>query len=184
VPKEITVEREFIHNETKPVQVIQMQKASPIIHLQAITQYSQGEILMIVPDESRVNHWYQKLRHTVTTNYNVIAEGVTGNLEKIQRQSHAEQANIMIVTPKIFMTMWLRDQELPAIVIVPEKSVWQPVSRLALVLTQMQRHESAMLITQLNAMQRHRFKSQINIMPNFNEKQNMNQSYSQIFKNF
>ena len=182
VPKQITVERDFIHNQANPVRVIQMQKSTPIAHLQAITQRNVGEIVLILPDIERVNHWYQKVKHTVTTQYNIIAESVTGSLEKIQRQSHQEQSNIVIVSAKIFSTMWLRDQELPAIVIVPEQIVWQPVSRLALVLTQMQRHESSLLITQLNAMQRNRFKSQMKIVTKFDVKNNLTQQYSQILK--
>jgi len=181
-PKNITVERDFIHNKAIPVRIIQMQKSSPIVHLQAITQQNVGEILLILPDIERVNHWYQKIKRTVTTQYSIVAESVTGSLEKIQRQSHPEQANIVIVTAKIFSTMWLRDQEVPAVVIVPERLVWQPVSRLALVLTQMQKHQAPLLITQLNAMQRNRFKTQIKIVPHFDVKNNLIQQYSQILK--
>ncbi len=80
--------------------------------------------------------------------------------------------------------MWLRDQELPRIVVVPERSVWQPVSRLALVLTEMQRHPAALLVTQLNAMQRHRFKSQLKIISNLNHKQNLITQYDHILNDF
>ncbi|MBZ6008101.1 DNA polymerase III subunit epsilon [Leuconostoc gelidum subsp. aenigmaticum] len=181
-PKNITVERDFIHNKAIPVRIIQMQKSSPIVHLQAITQQNVGEILLILPDIERVNHWYQKIKRTVTTQYNIVAESITGSLEKIQRQSHPEQTNIVIVTAKIFSTMWLRDQEVPAVVIVPERLVWQPVSRLALVLTQMQKHQAPLLITQLNAMQRNRFKAQIKVVSHFDVKNNLIQQYSQILK--
>lgn len=181
-PKNITVERDFIHNKATPVRIVQMQKSSPIVHLQAITQQNVGEILIILPDIERVNHWYQKIKRTVTTQYSIVAESITGSLEKIQRQSHPEQANIVIVTDKIFSTMWLRDQEVPAVVIVPERLVWQPVSRLALVLTQMQKHKAPLLITQLNAMQRNRFKSQIQVAHHFDVKNNLIQQYSQILK--
>ena len=78
--------------------------------------------------------------------------------------------------------MWLRDQEVPAVVIVPERLVWQPVSRLALVLTQMQRHQAPLLITQLNAMQRNRFTAQIKVVPHFDVKKNLIQQYNQILK--
>ena len=81
-------------------------------------------------------------------------------------------------------TMWLRDQELPNIVIVPEREVWQPVSRLALVLTEMQRHPKALLVTQLNAMQRHRFKSQADIKANVVLKNNLLAQYGQILTDF
>ncbi|MEX0380563.1 exonuclease domain-containing protein [Leuconostoc sp. MS02] len=181
-PNQVTVERDFIHNNAAPVRVVQMQKTSPIVHLQAITQQNVGEILIILPDIARVNHWYQKIKRTVTTQYSIVGESVTGSLEKIQRQSHLNQANIVIVSSKIFSTMWLRDQELPAVVIVPERLVWQPVSRLALVLTQMQRHDAPLLITQLNAMQRNRFKMQIKIVPNFDVKNNLIRQYGQILK--
>lgn len=181
-PKGITVEREFIRNKSKPVQVVQLQKSSPLIHLQALTQKNVGEILIILPNLDRVNHWYQKSKHAMVTSYNLVAEGITGSLEKIQRQSHAGQGNIIMVTPKIFSTMWLRDQELPTIVIVPERIVWQPVSRLALVLTQMQRHNATLLITQLNAMQRNHFKSQIDVVHQFDPKKNLVTQYSQILK--
>ncbi|CAM3126802.1 exonuclease domain-containing protein [Leuconostoc rapi] len=181
-PKGITVEREFIRNQSSPVRVVQLQKSSPLIHLQALTQKHVGEILIILPDLDRVNHWYQKTKHTMVTSYSLVAEGITGSLEKIQRQSHVGQENIIMVTPKILRTMWLRDQELPTIVIVPERIVWQPVSRLALVLTQMQRHNSTLLITQLNAMQRNHFKSQIQLLPHFDVKKNLVTQYSQILK--
>lgn len=144
-----------------------------------MTQEDVGEIMVIVPNEERVNHWYQKIKYAVTTNYNIVAEGVTGSLEKIQRQSQTNRQNIVIVTPK-FWTMWQRDQELPAIVIVPERDVWQPVARLASVLNQMQRHQSAMLVTQLNAMQRNRFKQQLAIVP-FNVEHDLVAQYYELF---
>lgn len=184
VPSNMTAERDFIRHDNQPVTVIQMGRTSPVAHLQALTQQAIGEIMMIVPDSDRVNHWYQKLKHVLTTDYGIVAEGVTGSLEKIQRQRHAEQQNIVIVTPKIMSTMWLRDQELPSIVIVPERDAWQPVSRLALILTEMQRQPKAVLITQLNAMQRHRFKSQINITPDFDAKNNLMTQYDQILADF
>lgn len=149
------------------------------MHLQAITQRNVGEILLIVPNEERVNHWYQKIKYAVTTNYNIVAEGITGSLEKIQRQSQTKRNNIIIVTPKIFSTMWLREQELPAIVIVPEREVWQPVSRLAYVLTQMQRHQNGILVSQLNAMQRNRFKQQI-VVEKMNLKKGLEQQYDRL----
>ena len=181
-PKSITVEREFIRNQSNPVRIVQLQKSSPLIHLQALTQKNVGEILIILPDLDRVNHWYQKIKHAMVTSYSLVAEGITGSLEKIQRQSHVGQENIIMVTPKIFSTMWLRDQDLPTIVIVPERIVWQPVSRLALVLTQMQRHPKTLLITQLNAMQRNHFKSQIELLPHFDVKKNLVTQYNQILK--
>ncbi|QEA47736.1 DNA polymerase III subunit epsilon [Leuconostoc lactis] len=184
VPEQMTAERDFIHHDNQPVTVIQMGRTSPVTHLQALTQHNVGEIMMIVPDSERVNHWYQKLKHVLTTDYGLVAEGVTGSLEKIQRQRHTEQQNILIVTPKIMSTMWLRDQELPNIVIVPEREVWQPVSRLALVLTEMQRHPKALLVTQLNAMQRHRFKSQADIKANVALKNNLLAQYDQILTDF
>lgn len=183
-PENMTVERDFIHNDTQAISLVQLGKTSPILHLQAMTQKNIGEIVVIVPDIERVNHWYQKLRHVITTEYNLVAEGITGSLEKIQRQSHSEQPNIVILTPKVLTTMWLRDQELPRIVVVPERSVWQPVSRLALVLTEMQRHPAALLVTQLNAMQRHRFKSQLKIISNLNHKQNLITQYDHILNDF
>ncbi|WP_312695720.1 hypothetical protein, partial [Leuconostoc pseudomesenteroides] len=69
---------------------------------------------------------------------------------------------------------------LPAIVIVPERDVWQPVARLASVLNQMQRHQSAMLVTQLNAMQRNRFKQQLAIVP-FNVEHDLVAQYHELF---
>lgn len=184
VPAQMTAERDFIHHDNQPVTVMQMGHTSPVVHLQALTQHDVGEIMMIVPDGERVNHWYQKLKHVLTTDYGLVAEGVTGSLEKIQRQRHTEQQNIVIVTPKIMSTMWLRDQELPNIVIVPEREVWQPVSRLALVLTEMQRHPKALLVTQLNAMQRHRFKAQADIKANVALKNNLMTQYDQILSDF
>lgn len=180
VPDTWTMERDFVHDDRKPVQLVQLQKKSPILHLQAMTQEDVGEIMIIVPTEERVNHWYQKIKYAVTTNYNIVAEGVTGSLEKIQRQSQTNRQNIVIVTPKIFGTMWQRDQELPAIVLVPERDVWQPVARLASVLNQMQRHQSAMLVTQLNAMQRNRFKQQLSIVP-FDVDHDLVTQYHEIF---
>jgi ATP-dependent DNA helicase DinG len=75
--------------------------------------------------------------------------------------------------------MWLREQELPAIVIVPEREVWQPVSRLAYVLTQMQRHRNGILVSQLNAMQRNRFKQQI-VVEKMNLKKGLEQQYDRL----
>jgi ATP-dependent DNA helicase DinG len=75
--------------------------------------------------------------------------------------------------------MWLREQELPAIVIVPEREVWQPVSRLAYVLTQMQRHQNGILVSQLNAMQRNRFKQQI-VVEKMNLKKGLEQQYDRL----
>lgn len=179
VPEPFTVEREFVHNDLQPIHVVQLQRSSPIVHLQAITQRNVGEILLIVPNEERVNHWYQKIKYAVTTNYNIVAEGITGSLEKIQRQSQTKRNNIIIVTPKIFSTMWHREQELPAIVIVPEREVWQPVSRLAYVLTQMQRYQNGILVSQLNAMQRNRFKQQI-VVEKMNFKKGLEQQYDRL----
>lgn len=184
VPTQMTAERDFIHFDNSPVTVVQMGKTSPVSHLQALTQQAVGEMMVILPDIERVNHWYQKLKHVLTTEYGLVAEGVTGSLEKIQRQRHAEQQNILLVTPKIMATMWLRDQELPRVVMVPEREVWQPVSRLALVLTEMQRHRQALLITQLNAMQRHRFKSQLVMTPHFDVKNNLIAQYNQLLADF
>ncbi|MGX7051390.1 exonuclease domain-containing protein [Leuconostoc palmae] len=182
VPTGITVEKEFIRDDRAPVELIQLNKISPIVHIQAITQTYQDEILIIVPTNDRVNHWYQKMKHAITTDYQIVAEGITGSLEKIQRQSFIEQQNIIIATPKIFSTIWLRERGLPRIVIVPEKQLWQPVSRLAMILVELQRHTSSMLITQLNAMQRNRFKSQLHVVKNFDKKNNLIESYNQILK--
>ncbi|GMA70579.1 hypothetical protein GCM10025879_18250 [Leuconostoc litchii] len=182
VPSSFTVERAFIHNDLQPIRVVQLQRSSPVAHLQSITQFNAGEILLIVPNEERVNHWYQKIKFAVTTNYNVVAEGITGSLKKIQRQSQMKRNNIVIVTPNIFSTMWLREQELPAIVMVPEREVWQPVSRLGYVLTQMQRHQQGVLISQLNAMQRNRFKEQI-ILEKINLKLGLAEQYDVLLRN-
>lgn len=184
VPKTHTFKREFIRDNTTKVNLVALGDFSFLQHLEALVQTKVGPILVILPDKVRVNHWYQKIRYGLETDYGIVAEGVTGSFNKIHRQTQPNQLEIILVTDQIFDHLWQREQSVPKIVVVPEKTVWQPASRLELLLGKMQRNNTNVLVTQLNAMQRHRFKKKIDIKKFDQKPEILTQKYLEMMKEY
>ncbi|WEV54015.1 exonuclease domain-containing protein [Leuconostocaceae bacterium ESL0723] len=150
VPAQLTYQSQVSSPEATNVTLVRPKGAVTSNHVQLLAQQDAGPILIIVPNQRAVHSWYQRLRYNLPAHYQLVAEGLTASLEKLQRQYQGNPAVVMVVTEHFLDKVWQQENMLPAVVVIPDMGLFTSLSQLKALLTALEGHPTPVLVAKIS----------------------------------